>query len=291
MEKFHWASSDERSLEDLLNDVIALFLAEQFIHTECFTVKDDSSEEFNCVAYDEEAEIQTGFEERFLALLAFEPLLGEEIVTEGGKGSGNFKHAGRPGKEGGSKAGTGGAGHEVSTQEVDVTKSAKSIYIDLWTGQDQKAERMILITKDGLAIIVGSGEGGQVGFSAKEIDTILKDHKVGYADLKYVVHNHEKGEPPSDADLSYAVFLRASGFKGNSDIYNPNTGQVQTILKGKIESLEEEKQELLGELQELISEAEATPLRHRHGIGHPSPLAPTHLVEKLRALQKRFLGE
>jgi len=126
--------------------------------------------------------------------------------------------------------------YELSIQTVDMGKSAREIYNDLWTAQG-KAERIIFISKDGRAIIFGSKEKEQISVSANDVNRELITARVLYSQLKYVVHNHEKAEQPSASDMKFIEYMRECGFEGEAHVYTPDTGQVQTISSpAKLES-------------------------------------------------------
>lgn len=157
-----------------------------------------------------------------------------EAVDEGGRGSGNFGHAGRIGKKGGSKAGTGGGDTgvlHVGTANLD---DLHSEYQKAWSNWKQdNVEKMLLIMKDGKLIVLGTGEKGAVSLSMKQIDQILKDNGKGWHDIKVAIHNHDRGEAPSAGDEKAHRAFNAAGFGGDFQVYTPKTQAVQDVGLGK----------------------------------------------------------
>lgn len=78
-------------------------------------------------------------------------------------------------------------------------------------------------------IVIGSGDRGQIGISMGGIQQILKDNGAGFHDLKYVVHNHNKGEAPSKGDVTAYKAFMAAGFGGDYQVYTPKTQRVQDV--------------------------------------------------------------
>jgi len=85
-----------------------------------------------------------------------------KAVVEGGKGSGNWGHESVGGKRGGSKAGTGGLDKYIKGDgQVDNLDNAVKEYGKIFSNwKQEKAEKMVLVAKDGQYIVVGSGDKG-----------------------------------------------------------------------------------------------------------------------------------
>lgn len=194
-------------------------------------------------------------------------------LAEGGKGSGNFGHAGRIGKRGGSKAGTGGTqgGIKVTTGTVDanIKKTLQSFY----AGQSKDAgETMLFITTDGKYVSMSSGNQTQLSFDLETLRTTLRDQAVHLYQLKSIIHNHPEGQKESEADLKALKALRKIGFTGDYQIYW-KSGHLRTV-KDKTESL-------LQHLYDLREEA----LRSAPSLDDP---VPEDLVRRLSMLRARL---
>lgn len=152
-----------------------------------------------------------------------------KAVFEGSKRSGNWGHESTKGKLGGSKAGTGGLDKFIKGGgQLDHPDNAIKEYGKIFSNWKQEnSEKMVLISKDGKYIVIGSGDKGSVSISMKQINQILIDKGLGFSSLAHVVHNHNEGEAPSKGDVTAYKAFMAAGFGGDFQIYTPKTGRIQ----------------------------------------------------------------
>jgi hypothetical protein len=152
-----------------------------------------------------------------------------KAISEGSKRSGNWGHESTKGKQGGSRAGTGGLDKFIKGGgQLDNPDNAIKEYGKIFSNWKQEnAEKMILVAKDGQYIVVGSGDKGSISISLKQINQILLDKGLGFSSLAHVVHNHNEGEAPSKGDVTAYKAFMAAGFGGDFQIYTPKTGRIQ----------------------------------------------------------------
>lgn len=154
-----------------------------------------------------------------------------KALDEGGKGSGNWGHASVKGERGGSKAGTGGLDKKFlkgsgKVGPEGVAGTCSKIYSN-W--RQEKAEKMVLIAKDGEYFVVGSDERGAVSISMRQIDQMLKERGKTFSDVATIIHNHNEGEAPSKGDVLALQAFMAAGFGGESKTYTPKSGRLQDV--------------------------------------------------------------
>ena len=172
-----------------------------------------------------------------------------KALVEGGKGSGNFGHAGRPGKKGGSKAGTGGVqlrGITVNAGDFDLDNYADQIR-RLYTGWGAEAgETLLCVTTDGKYVAVSSGEANQIGVGLGELRDALVNNGTRFWKLKTIVHNHQGTAEPSQTDQKVLAALRKYGFTGDYQIFDTENNKLRTV-KDKTEAILQHLRDLLEE--------------------------------------------
>ncbi|MEN6559263.1 MAG: hypothetical protein ABFD52_00625 [Acidobacteriota bacterium] len=196
-------------------------------------------------------------------------------LAEGGKGSGNFGHKGRPGKQGGSKAGTGGVGKgkKVETGTIntdDLTSELHRLYRG-W-GSEQ-GETMIFLKDDGTFVSISSGEANQVSLTGQELFDTLRAKKFYLSGLKAIIHNHAGKEQASGSDQKALASLRKMGFRGDYQVFDTEHDRLTTVA--------DKNEVLLQTLKDLREEA----LRSAPSLDGP---VPEDLIRRLRMLQARM---
>ena len=123
-------------------------------------------------------------------------IMNPETAKDGGEGSGNFNHEGRPGKVGGSGGGGGSSeGGEKSSKERSTEKTSKiskKVYPNERSFKDSKIEKSVLYDDDGSVLLEKTGSERQVRFSRQELE------KFGG---KVFTHSHPQDVTLSPADL------------------------------------------------------------------------------------------
>lgn len=124
-------------------------------------------------------------------------------AKDGGKGSGNFNHEGRPGKVGGSGGGGGSSeGGEKSSKERSTEKTSKiskKVYPNERSFKDSKIEKSVLYDDDGSVLLEKTGSERQVRFSRQELEKFRG---------KVFTHSH-----PQDVTLSPADLMRMQEYE------------------------------------------------------------------------------
>lgn len=125
------------------------------------------------------------------------------IAEDGGDGSGNFNHEGRPGKVGGSGGGGGSSeGGEKSSKERSTEKTSKiskKVYPNERSFKDSKIEKSVLYDDDGSVLLEKTGSERQVRFSRQELEKFRG---------KVFTHSH-----PQDVTLSPADLMRMQEYE------------------------------------------------------------------------------
>lgn len=124
-------------------------------------------------------------------------------AKDGGKGSGNFNHEGRPGKIGGSGGGGNSSeGGEKSSKERSTEKTSKiskKVYPNERSFKDSKIEKSVLYDDDGSVLLEKTGSERQVRFSRQELEKFRG---------KVFTHSH-----PQDVTLSPADLMRMQEYE------------------------------------------------------------------------------
>lgn len=124
-------------------------------------------------------------------------------AKDGGKGSGNFNHEGRPGKIGGSGGGgSSSEGGEKSSKEHSTEKTSKiskKVYPNERSFKDSKIEKSVLYDDDGSVLLEKTGSERQVRFSRQELEKFRG---------KVFTHSH-----PQDVTLSPADLMRMQEYE------------------------------------------------------------------------------
>ena len=124
-------------------------------------------------------------------------------AKDGGKGSGNFNHEGRPGKIGGSGGeGNSSEGGEKSSEEHSTEKTSKiskKVYPNERNFKDSKIEKSVLYDDDGSVLLEKTGSERQVRFSRQELEKFRS---------KVFTHSH-----PQDVTLSPADLMRMQEYE------------------------------------------------------------------------------
>lgn len=124
-------------------------------------------------------------------------------AKDGGEGSGNFNHEGRPGKVGGSGGGGGSSeGGEKSSKERSTEKTSKiskKVYPNERSFKDSKIEKSVLYDDDGSVLLEKTGSERQVRFSRQELEKFRG---------KVFTHSH-----PQDVTLSPADLMRMQEYE------------------------------------------------------------------------------
>ena len=124
-------------------------------------------------------------------------------AKDGGKGSGNFNHEGRPGKVGGSGGGgSSSEGGEKSSKEHSTEKTSKiskKVYPNERSFKDSKIEKSVLYDDDGSVLLEKTGSERQVRFSRQELEKFRS---------KVFTHSH-----PQDVTLSPADLMRMQEYE------------------------------------------------------------------------------
>lgn len=125
------------------------------------------------------------------------------IAKDGGEGSGNFNHEGRPGKVGGSGGGgSSSEGGEKSSEEHSTEKTgkiSKKVYPNERSFKDSKIEKSVLYDDDGSVLLEKTGSERQVRFSRQELEKFRG---------KVFTHSH-----PQDVTLSPADLMRMQEYE------------------------------------------------------------------------------
>lgn len=124
-------------------------------------------------------------------------------AKDGGEGSGNFNHEGRPGKIGGSGGGgSSSEGGEKSSKEHSTEKTSKiskKVYPNERSFKDSKIEKSVLYDDDGSVLLEKTGSERQVRFSRQELEKFRS---------KVFTHSH-----PQDVTLSPADLMRMQEYE------------------------------------------------------------------------------
>lgn len=124
-------------------------------------------------------------------------------AKDGGEGSGNFNHEGRPGKIGGSGGGGNSSeGGEKSSEEHTTEKTSKiskKVYPNERSFKDSKIEKSVLYDDDGSVLLEKTGSERQVRFSRQELEKFRG---------KVFTHSH-----PQDVTLSPADLMRMQEYE------------------------------------------------------------------------------
>lgn len=124
-------------------------------------------------------------------------------AKDGGEGSGNFNHEGRPGKVGGSGGGgSSSEGGEKSSKEHSTEKTSKiskKVYPNERSFKDSKIEKSVLYDDDGSVLLEKTGSERQVRFSRQELEKFRG---------KVFTHSH-----PQDVTLSPADLMRMQEYE------------------------------------------------------------------------------
>lgn len=124
-------------------------------------------------------------------------------AKDGGKGSGNFNHEGRPGKIGGfGGGGNSSEGGEKSSEEHSTEKTSKiskKVYPNERNFKDSKIEKSVLYDDDGSVLLEKTGSERQVRFSRQELEKFRG---------KVFTHSH-----PQDVTLSPADLMRMQEYE------------------------------------------------------------------------------
>ena len=124
-------------------------------------------------------------------------------AKDGGEGSGNFNHEGRPGKVGGSGGGgSSSEGGEKSSEEHSTEKTgkiSKKVYPNERSFKDSKIEKSVLYDDDGSVLLEKTGSERQVRFSRQELEKFRG---------KVFTHSH-----PQDVTLSPADLMRMQEYE------------------------------------------------------------------------------
>lgn len=124
-------------------------------------------------------------------------------AKDGGEGSGNFNHEGRPGKIGGSGGGGNSSeGGEKSSEEHSTEKTSKiskKVYPNERNFKDSKIEKSVLYDDDGSVLLEKTGSERQVRFSRQELEKFRS---------KVFTHSH-----PQDVTLSPADLMRMQEYE------------------------------------------------------------------------------
>lgn len=123
-------------------------------------------------------------------------IMNPETAVDGGEGSGNFNHEGRPGKIGGS--GEGENSSEESAAE-NFGKITKKVYPSERSFKDSKVEKSILYDDDGSVLLEKTGSERQVRFTRQELEKFRG---------KVFTHSH-----PQDVTLSPADLMRMQEYE------------------------------------------------------------------------------
>lgn len=130
-------------------------------------------------------------------------IMNPETAKDGGEGSGNFNHEGRPGKVGGSGGGGGSSeGGEKSSKERSTEKTSKiskKVYPNERSFKDSKIEKSVLYDDDGSVLLEKTGSERQVRFSRQELEKFRG---------KVFTHSH-----PQDVTLSPADLMRMQEYE------------------------------------------------------------------------------
>lgn len=130
-------------------------------------------------------------------------IMNPETAKDGGKGSGNFNHEGRPGKIGGSGGGGNSSeGGEKSSEEHSTEKTSKiskKVYPNERSFKDSKIEKSVLYDDDGSVLLEKTGSERQVRFSRQELEKFRG---------KVFTHSH-----PQDVTLSPADLMRMQEYE------------------------------------------------------------------------------
>lgn len=130
-------------------------------------------------------------------------IMNPETAKDGGKGSGNFNHEGRPGKIGGSGGGGNSSeGGEKSSEEHSTEKTSKiskKVYPNERNFKDSKIEKSVLYDDDGSVLLEKTGSERQVRFSRQELEKFRG---------KVFTHSH-----PQDVTLSPADLMRMQEYE------------------------------------------------------------------------------
>ena len=130
-------------------------------------------------------------------------IMNTETARDGGKGSGNFNHEGRPGKIGGSGGGGNSSeGGEKSSEEHSTEKTSKiskKVYPNERSFKDSKIEKSVLYDDDGSVLLEKTGSERQVRFSRQELEKFRG---------KVFTHSH-----PQDVTLSPADLMRMQEYE------------------------------------------------------------------------------
>lgn len=109
-------------------------------------------------------------------------------MCQGGEGSGNFGHEGRPGEVGGS--GPGGGISERASKAI-------SKYGDQL--RNEKKERIIVLDKFNEPLLDKSGSKHEINLSKDDMYSLLGEQNL------VSIHNHPDDVPHSEADISFAA--------------------------------------------------------------------------------------
>lgn len=130
-------------------------------------------------------------------------IMNPETAKDGGEGSGNFNHEGRPGKVGGSGGGgSSSEGGEKSSKEHSTEKTSKiskKVYPNERSFKDSKIEKSVLYDDDGSVLLEKTGSERQVRFSRQELEKFRG---------KVFTHSH-----PQDVTLSPADLMRMQEYE------------------------------------------------------------------------------
>lgn len=97
------------------------------------------------------------------------------------------------------------------------------VYSD-WQGDP--SEKMVFLDKrDRLGVL--RGQKGRVGTTLKELVSILARNNMSMDKLQEIVHNHNKGEKTSPADLEFLDAVKKLGFKGSYKVYYPKERRLR----------------------------------------------------------------
>ena len=141
-------------------------------------------------------------------------------MCQGGAGSGNFGHEGRPGEVGGSGGGASARAEKIISKYGDQMRF-------------EKKERIVVLDKFDEPLLDKSGSKHEINLSKTDMYDLL-----GHEDI-ISIHNHPSNVPFSEADISFAARTMSSEAivvtpKMDYIISPPNKGWTQQTFNNEI---------------------------------------------------------
>ena len=133
-------------------------------------------------------------------IIKAEPFSSDGIsVQDGGEGSGNFNHEGRPGKVGGSGEGGGSSSKQESKEKSYTGKISRKVYPNERAFKNNRVEKAAVYDDDGSVIFEKTGSERQVRISRQDLVKFKG---------KVFTHSH-----PQDVTLSPADLMRMQEYE------------------------------------------------------------------------------